>query len=253
MSASQDDLDGKVIVVTGGGSGIGRAVCKAAAGRGARVAVVDVDIQAANETARELETETLSIATDVSDERQVKAMVAQILSRWERIDGLHNHAGILHGDDASILEVTEQAIDRTLAVNVKGMMLVAKHVARAMVAAGKGAIVNTASDLAFIAVPNACSYIASKSAITGLTRAMATELAGKGVRVNAVCPGFVHSRMTSGLAENRELMASMLSQYPIGRLGQPADVAGLVLFLLSDAASFMLGTSVLVDGGHTIQ
>jgi NAD(P)-dependent dehydrogenase (short-subunit alcohol dehydrogenase family) len=248
-------FDNKIAVVTGGGSGIGRAICKALSEAGARVAVVDRDAEGARETAEGhcRAGTAIAVAADVTDEGQVSGMVAEVTGKWGRLDLLHNHAGILHPNDASILDITAAAIDETLAVNVRGQMLVAKHVGRSMAATGGGAIVNTSSDLAFIALGNVCSYVTSKAAILGLTRAMAVDLAPHHIRVNAVCPGFVYSGMTAGLAENAAIMDAMRKDYLVPQLGEPGDVAGAVLFLLSDEARFVTGSSLMVDGGHTVR
>jgi NAD(P)-dependent dehydrogenase (short-subunit alcohol dehydrogenase family) len=166
---------------------------------------------------------------------------------------LHNHAGILHPADASILEISEEAIDATLATNVKGQMLVGKHAARAMLKSGGGAIVNTASDLSFIALPGVCAYVTSKAGVAGLTRAMAADLAPHHIRVNAVCPGFVSTGMTAGLEADANIMEAMRQTYLIKELGRPEDVASAVVYLLSDQARFVTGSLLLVDGGHTVQ
>lgn len=248
------DIADRVAIVTGGGSGIGRATAQALARQGARVAVVDVDQDGARETAETIGAQgALAIRADVSREGDVAEMVAQVALAWGRVDLLHNHAGILHPGDASILDIDEAAIDGTLGVNVKGQMLVGKHAARAMAQAGGGAIVNTASDLSFIALPGVCAYVTSKAAIAGLTRAMAVDLAPHNIRVNAVCPGFVYTGMTAGLAENPDVMESMRQEYLIKRLGAPEDIAGAVLYLLSDAAAFVTGTLLVADGGHTVR
>jgi NAD(P)-dependent dehydrogenase (short-subunit alcohol dehydrogenase family) len=248
-------FDGKVAIVTGAGSGIGRATAAALAEQGARVAIVDRDEAAAVTTAQSIggPDRALAVRADTSRESDVMAMVARIHEAWGRVDVLHNHAGILHPADASILDVPEEAIDATLATNVKGQMLVAKHVGRAMVSSGGGAIVNTASDLALIALPGVCAYVTSKAAIAGLTRAMAADLAPHRIRVNAVGPGFISTRMTAGLEANQEIMDGMRQSYLIKDLGQPEDVAGAVLYLLSEQARFITGTLLLVDGGHTVQ
>lgn len=220
-------FDGKVAVVTGAGSGIGAATAELLAREGARVAVVDVIAERAQAVADRIGRQhALAVAADVSQAAAVAAMVERVVATWGAIDLLHNHAGLLHPEDGSVLDITEAAIDRTLAVNVKGQMLVAKYVAGAMVRAGRGgAIVNTASDLAFVALPGACAYVTSKAAIVGLTRAMAADLAAHQIRVNAVCPGFVYTEMTAGMASNEEVMNEMRKDYLIKRLGQPQDVA----------------------------
>jgi len=245
----------KVAIVTGGGSGIGRASALALAQAGARVAVVDRDEAGAEATAAAMQRPDVTVAlrADVSRESEVAAMVASVVERWGRVDLLHNHAGILHPGDASILDISEEAIDTTLAINVKGQMLVGKHVGRALAASGSGAIVNTASDLSFIALSGVCGYVTSKAAIAGLTRAMAADLAPYRIRVNAVCPGFISTGMTRGLEADPVAMDSMRQSYLIKELGQPEDVSSAVLYLLSDAARFVTGTLLLVDGGHTVQ
>lgn len=245
-------FEGKIAVVTGGGSGIGRATAELLADQGARVAIVDRDEERALAAARAIGSDqAIGLCADVSNEADVRAAVERVLATWGRIDLLHNQAGILHPADASILEIDEAAIDGTLAVNVKGQMLAAKHVARAMVAGGGGAIVNTASDLSFIALSGVAAYVTSKAAITGLTRAMAVDLAPHNIRVNAVCPGFIYTEMTAGLAANPQILEPMKEEYLLKQLGQPDDVAHAVAYLLSDHAKFVTGTMLVVDGGHT--
>jgi NAD(P)-dependent dehydrogenase (short-subunit alcohol dehydrogenase family) len=247
-------LEGRVAVVTGAGSGIGAATAALLAQEGALVAVVDRDAARAREVADRIGGSAVAVPADVARESDVAAMVEQIVAWYGRIDLLHNHAGLLHPQDGSILDIGEEAIDATLATNVKGQMLVAKHVARRMVRAGAGgAIVNTASDLAFIALAGVCAYVTSKAAVVGLTKAMAADLAPHRIRVNAVCPGFVHTGMTAGLAANEAVMDDMRQSYLIPDLGQPEDVASAVVFLLSNQARFVTGTTLLVDGGHTVR
>ena len=189
----------------------------------------------------------------MTDEGQVQRAVTQAAERFGPIEVLHNHAGLLPPNDASIFDIDADTIDLALAINVKGMILVGKHVSRVMRDAGRGAIVNTASDLSYIALGGLTTYVTSKSAIPGLTRVMAADLADHGVRVNAVAPGFVYSGMTAGLLDQPEVLEPMRETYLIKELGQPLDVANCVLFLASDEARFVTGAVLVVDGGHTVR
>ena len=248
-------LAGKTALVTGGAAGIGRATAELFAQEGARVAVLDRDGPGASATAESINAAggaAVFVTADVTRESEVASAIEAAERELGGLDVVHNHAGILPAGDSSILEIDERVIDEVLAVNVKGMMLVAKHAARAMRAGGRGgAIVNTASDLSMIALPGVCGYVTSKSAIPGLTRSMAVDLAPLGIRVNAVAPGFIHTAMTAPLLQNAELMAAMRETYLLKQLGQPIDVAQCVLFLASDEAAFVTGAVLLVDGGHT--
>lgn len=249
-------FEDRVAFVTGAGSGIGQASATLFAREGAKVVVVDREEDRANETEariREAGGEALVAVADVRREREVADAVERALAAFGRIDVLHNHAGVLPATDRSILEIDEATIDEALAINVKGMVLVGKHVARAMVRGGRGAIVNTASDLSLIALPGVCGYVTSKSAIPGLTRSMAVDLAPHGIRVNAVCPGFTYTRMVAGMLQDAEAIEAMRKTYLLKQLGQPEDVARVVLFLASDDAKYMTGALVPVDGGHTVQ
>ena len=246
----------RVAFVTGAGSGIGQASALAFARDGASVVVLDRLEDRARETVTQIQRDggkALAVLADVTREDSVVAAVEQALEAYGRIDVLHNHAGVLHENDCSILDIDEATIDAVLAVNVKGMMLVAKHVARAMVQSGRGSIVNTASDLSLVALPGVCTYVTSKSAIPGLTRSMSVDLAPYGIRVNAICPGFTYTRMTAGLMVNSEAFEAMRKTYLIQRLGQPDDIARAVLFLASDDAGYITGALLPIDGGHTVQ
>jgi NAD(P)-dependent dehydrogenase (short-subunit alcohol dehydrogenase family) len=248
------DFAGKVAMVTGGGAGIGRETARTLARGGARVAILDRDGEAAEAAATELGADhALAVAADVTDGARIGEAVERVVERWGRIDLLHNHAGVLAPEDGSVLDVSEATFRDVLGVNVVGQFIVAQQVARRMASGGGGAIVNTASDLSFIALPGVCAYVTSKTAIAGLTRSMATDLAAQRIRVNAVCPGFVSTGMTASLERDADLMAAMREDYLVTELGTPADAAAVVAFLLSDAARFMTGSLVLVDGGHTVR
>ena len=249
-------LEGKCALVTGGAAGIGKASCELFAREGAKVAVVDVNGAGAEETAHAIGANggtALAFMADVRDEDQVQRAVAGTVAEWGPIGVLHNHAGLLPAADASIFDIDAATIDEALSINVKGMILVGKHVARVMRDAGGGAIVNTASDLSYIALAGLTTYVTSKSAIPGLTRVMAADLADHGVRVNAVAPGFTYTGMTAGLLDQPEVLEPMRETYLIKDLGQPVDVAHCVLFLASDEARFVTGAVLAVDGGHTVR
>ncbi len=249
-------LENKISLVTGAGNGIGKATAELFAKEGSSVAVVDLDGDAAQSVADSINDSggrAIAIKVDVTIEQEVVHAVETSTKELGEINVLHNHAGILPPGDASILDIEEKTIDAALAVNIKGMMLMGKHVGRAMRDSGKGgAIVNTASDLSIIALAGLCSYVTSKTAIPGLTRSMATDLAEFGIRVNAVSPGFTYTNMTAGIAGNEEIMGAMKETYLLKQLGQPIDIAQCVLFLASDDAAFVTGAALTVDGGHVV-
>ena len=246
----------KIVIVTGAGSGIGKETAKHFAREGAQVILVGRNMERLELAVGEIENEggrAAPVQADVSIKEQVEAMVSQVVDAYGKIDVLHNHAGILSAQDQSILEVDESVMDATLANNVKSQMMVGKYVGRVMASQKRGSIVNTASDLSFIALPNVCCYVTSKGAILGLTRAMAVDLGPYNIRVNAVCPGFVYDTiMTEGLASQDSIMEEMKKSYIIKKLGRPSDIAPTVLHLASDDSGFTTGSFVIIDGGHII-
>jgi len=249
-------VEGKVALITGAGSGIGRATAQLFAREGAKVVVADRDPAGGEATVAAIRQEGYDAVfqrADVSREADCAAMVEAALARFGRLDILHNHAGILHPGDGPITELAEAVIDETFAINCKGMLLTAKHAVRHMIRDGGGVIVNTGSDLAFIGLANLTAYTASKAAVVGVTRTLAVELAPHNIRVNAVCPGFTYSGMNVTMAQDEALMEEMKRDYLIKRLGRPEDVAAAVLFLASDESAFTTGASLVVDGGHTIK
>lgn len=247
-------LAGKVALVTGGGSGIGESVSLLMARNGAKVVVVDVNMDQCEKTVESIKEEkgtAIALKANVSLEKEVKDVFDTALSTFGRVDIAHNHAGILSSKDACITEITEEAIQQTFDINVKGAFWGSKYAALAMKETGGGSIINTASDLAFIGAAGFPAYIASKGAIVSLTKALAVELAQYSIRVNAVCPGFIKTEMTAGLLENKELMDTMRESYLIPSLGVPEDVANAVIYLASDESSFVTGSMLMIDGGHT--
>ena len=240
-------LQGRVAIVTGAAQGIGAACARRFAREAAQVVIADVADAAGQALAAELQADY--VHCDVGDKEQVDALVAKVLGQHGRIDVLVNNAGIFKAAD--FLDVSEADFDAVLRVNLKGAFLVGQTVARAMAAAGRGAIVNMSSVNSVLAIPNIASYNVSKGGINQLTRAMALALADKGVRVNAVGPGTIATELaaqavlTSADAKNKIMMRT-----PMKRLGEPAEVADVVAFLASDAASYMTGEIVMVDGGR---
>ncbi len=241
----------RVVWVTGAGRGIGRAIALAFAQAGAAVLVNDIDPATAADTAATITAAggaALAAPGDVSCPTDVQTMAAAALARWQRIDVLVNNAGI--EPVASILEMTEAAWDRTLDTNLKGTFLCTQAAGQIMRSQGRGAIVNIAST-AGKAQPLylRSAYAASKAGQVGFTKEAARELAAYGVRVNAVCPGVVVTPMTEHLRHDAQQMARWMQEIPAQRLGEVTDVVHLVLFLASDAASYIVGQAIHVDGG----
>ena len=253
------NLTGKIALVTGGGNGIGRAACLAFAQAGAKVVVVDVSQPAAEATAadvRALGSAALAVPADVSQSADVRAYVAAALEVYGRIDAFFNNAGI-EGRVTPLAEFDEAEFDRVLAVNVRGTFLGLRHVLPVMLAQQSGSIINAASVAGTVGAPGLGAYCASKHAILGLTRTAAGEVGRQGVRVNAVCPGPIETRMMQSLAEQLNpaeplaVVRANTARNPLGRYGTPDEVARVVVFLASDEAAYVNGAAWLIDGGRT--
>lgn len=244
----------KVVLVTGGAAGIGAVTAKAFAEAGARVVVADVDPEGGEATAaalRDAGGQARFIACDVTRADSVASLVAQTLDAWGRLDIAFNNAGI-EIETVRLAEGNEEAFDRIMDVNVKGVWLCMKHQIPAMLESGGGAIVNTASIAGLGAAPRMSIYSASKHAVIGLTRSAAVEYAKKGIRVNAVCPAVIETDMYRRASEaDPRLPGTALAMHPVGRLGQPEEIAGAVLYLCSEGAGFTTGVALPVDGGST--
>jgi NAD(P)-dependent dehydrogenase (short-subunit alcohol dehydrogenase family) len=247
---------GKVVIVTGGGSGIGRATALAFHASGAATAVADIDRDAAAATAALITAaggQAIAIGVDVADPDSVRSMVAATVARFGGLDLAANCAGILTAP-ASTADCTEAEWDRTIAVNLKGVWLSMKYQIPELLKQGGGAIVNIASAAGLIAAPNFAAYTASKHGVVGLTRAAAVEYASRGIRINCLCPGFIRTPMVAPPSiESSPGLARQLAGegYPIGRIGEPEEVADAVLWLCSPQSSFVLGAALPIDGGLT--
>jgi NAD(P)-dependent dehydrogenase (short-subunit alcohol dehydrogenase family) len=249
-------LHDKVALVTGGGNGIGQAAALAFAREGARVAVADLDHEAAAATVAQVNQaggQAISLSGDVTDAAQVEAMLNATLAAYGRLDCAFNNAGIAPYQVKSIGQLTHQwseaAFDRMIAVNLKSVWLCMKYELPAMQAAGGGAIVNTASIAGLVGLKGSTAYVAAKHAVIGLTKTAAMEYAQEGIRVNAVCPGFITTRMTKLAQQQRG--DAIIARTPLGRFGEPAEIAEAVVWLCSDRASYVNGAAYEVDGGYT--
>lgn len=252
-------LNKQVAVVTGGGSGIGQATCLAFARAGAKVVVVDVNANAGEAvvaTIRERGGTAQFIRADVREVEDVRGYVQGAVAAFGRIDAFFNNAGI-EGTVSPLVDYPEELFDKVLAVNVRGVFLGLKYVLPVMIAQQFGSIINAASAAALYGPAGLGPYSASKHAILGLTRVAAGEVGKLGVRVNAVCPGPIHTPLWKSIeqAANRENPAAIkdrfLGRNPSGRFGEPEEVAGVVLFLASDEASYVNGAAWTIDGGRT--
>ena len=247
-------FDGKVVLVTGAGSGIGEATALAFAAEGALVAVNDLAPKKAAATVRKIEAKggrAIAVPGDVADARTAAAIVATVLKRHRRLDVLVNNAGT--GVAGTVLTTTEEDWDRLMRVNVKSMFLLSRAALPSMIARKRGAIVNTSSIAGVAAVKDRAAYTASKHAVVGLTKAMALDHVGQGIRINCICPGttmtpWVTERLKE-TADPRATLAAMTARQPMGRLGKPKEIAAGILYLASDEASFATGTALVVDGG----
>jgi NAD(P)-dependent dehydrogenase (short-subunit alcohol dehydrogenase family) len=240
-------LAGRVCIVTGAAQGIGAACARRFASEGAKVVLADIDDARGQATARDVD--GLYVRCDVGDKAQVDTLVAKTMLSHGRVDVLVNNAGIFRA--AAFLDISESDFDAVLRINLKGSFLMGQAVAREMAKVGRGAIVNMSSVNGVLAIPDIASYNVSKGGINQLTRVMALALADKGIRVNAVAPGTIATELAAkAVLTSEDARKKILSRTPMKRLGEPSEVADVVAWLASDAASYVTGEIVVVDGGR---
>ena len=250
------DLNGKVAVITGGAQGIGQGIVRRYIEEKAKVAIFDCDEAMMSETKKEMECLGGQVRTydvDVTSSDQVQKAVDDVVNAWERIDVLAACAGICW-PATPFLNLSEEDWDRVLAVNLKGYFLVSKSVAKAMVEQGQGgSIIHMSSVNGLSAEAEIAHYNVSKGGINMLTKSMALELAKYGIRVNAILPGFIDTRLNRGDINNAEWLEEYLKTIPLGRVGMPADIAAAAFFLASDDSAYVTGDLLIVDGGQVIK
>jgi NAD(P)-dependent dehydrogenase (short-subunit alcohol dehydrogenase family) len=244
--------DQKVAIVTGGSSGIGRATAIALAKLGVKVVIAARRSEEGEETVlliKEAGSDGIFVKTDVANEDEVKSLVEKTINKYDRLDYAVNNAGV--GEKMrSLTDQTSYTFDQIMNVNVKGVWLSMKYEIPEMIRTGGGSIVNMSSGAGVVGFPQMAIYIASKHAVLGLTKSAALEYAKSGIRINAVAPGGVETEMLDQtVGENHQFLETFKSMHPIGRIGNPEEIANAVVWLLSDKASFVLGHTLLVDGG----
>ncbi|HEX2646668.1 MAG TPA: glucose 1-dehydrogenase [Candidatus Dormibacteraeota bacterium] len=247
-------LDGKVCLITGAGSGIGRASAKLFAAEGGTVVVADIDLDAARETVEEISSDSTAEKVDVTDQAQTEALAGRVVDRHQRIDVLFNNAGIAGVGD--LAETSAELFDRVMLVNVRGVFLMSRAVAPHMIRQRAGSIINMSSCIAEIGLARRVSYAASKGAVLAMTKSMQVDLAPHGIRVNALLPGtimtpFVERYLKESYADPEQGRASIRKRQLTDELGRPEDVAAAALFLASDESRFVMAAGLVIDGGVT--
>lgn len=249
---SLKDFESRVVLITGGATGIGRATALAFAKRGAKVVIGDVNEQAKEtiEMIKQEGAEALFKKTDVTSSSDVKSLIDFTVEQFGGLDHAFNNAGVLP-PTKDFADMTEEDFDFVVNVDLKGVFYAMKHEIAYFITKGKGTIVNTASIAGIIADPGMAPYVAAKHGVVGLTKAAGIEYIAKGIRVNAIAPGLVETNMTKGWLEDEEMKKVVTANTPIGRPARPEEIAGMVLFLSSDAASYAAGQTFIVDAGQT--
>src|SRR5215813_7424632 len=249
-------VEGKVALVTGGASGIGRATALTFAREGAKLVIADLNEDGGQQTVHmitEQGGEGIFVSADVSKAVEVQALISTAVETYGRLDCAHNNAGIAGGIGVLTAEYPEDTWQQVIAVNLTGVWLCMKYEIPQMLSQGSGAIVNTASAWGLVGAQGFSAYVASKHAVVGLTKTAALEYAHQGIRVNCICPGVIHTPMTAEGLRDPERRARIVASEPMGRVGTPEEIAEAVVWLCSDAASFVTGHTMTIDGGLVAQ
>jgi NAD(P)-dependent dehydrogenase (short-subunit alcohol dehydrogenase family) len=248
-------LEGKVALITGAGSGMGRVAALLFAREGARLAAVDVNGESAAETARMIKAEggdAISMRADVSRAKDAEAMVAETVKKFGGLDIIYNNAGI-EGDSGFLAQLSEEAFDRVISINLRGVWLGMKYALPEMIKRGGGAVVNTASIAGMVAVKGAAAYCAAKAGVIALTRVAALEYGRYNIRVNCICPGAIDTPMVARIQGEGGMTPNAVNRISLlGRIGKPEEIARTALWLASDDASFATGAPFIIDGGWTV-
>jgi NAD(P)-dependent dehydrogenase (short-subunit alcohol dehydrogenase family) len=244
-------LAGKVAIITGGGSGIGKAIALAFIREGTKVVIAGRGRKKLEAAAAEIGGDCLAVNADVSTAGEVEKLVSATLEKFKRINILVNNAAVLLPGTAESL--TEEEFDQTLAINVRGLWLVSRAVLPHMRASGGGSIVNIGSVLSLVGARNRVAYAASKGAVVAMTKAMALDHAGENIRVNCICPGIVETEMVAKFSTDENARRQRVALHPMGRFGQPGEIANAAVFLGSDESGWTTGSVLTIDGGYSAQ
>ncbi|QBP77727.1 SDR family oxidoreductase [Herbaspirillum huttiense] len=246
-------LEGKIALITGAAAGMGEATARLFAKEGAKVVVADRDYAGACKVAEEIGPQAIAVEADVTDAAQAKAMVAKTVAAFGGLDILINNAGL--GTRGNVVTIEEEEWDRLINVNLKSVFLVSKYAIPELEKRGGGAIVNLASTISVVGIPDRAAYVAAKGGVAALTRAMALDHADQNIRVNSVAPGVIWSKyfekMVAEVPDPDGFVAGLKARAPVNRMGTPQEVATMILFLASDESSFATGAMFTVDGGYT--